>query len=126
MHIGVCCAWTFLTPRFWPAPQQDGTRTSRRSLDGACWYSRRVMPTCKSPMSPGASARFPAAPDGFTVYVLGDIHGRLDLLLEVQRRVDEDKAKFARGRIVEVYLGDYIDRGPDPAGVVSQLIDRAR
>jgi len=74
----------------------------------------------------GAPARYPPAPDGFTVYVVGDIHGRLDSLLEVQRQIDEDKARLVRGRAVEVYLGDYIDRGPDPAGVVSRLIDRAR
>jgi serine/threonine protein phosphatase 1 len=60
------------------------------------------------------------------VYVVGDIHGRPDLLLNVQRRIDEDKTRFAHGRVVELYLGDYIDRGPDPAGVVGRLIDRAR
>src|SRR5215510_10940719 len=85
-----------------------------------------VMRTLKFSKPQGAPARYPPAPDGFTVYVVGDIHGRLDLLLEVQRRIDEDKARLVRGRAVEVYLGDYIDRGPDPAGVVSRLIDRAR
>jgi len=73
-----------------------------------------------------APVGYPPAPAGFTVYIVGDIHGRLDLLLDVQRRIDEDKARLVRGRAVEVYLGDYIDRGPDPAGVVSRLIDRAR
>src|SRR5262245_61622599 len=73
-----------------------------------------------------APVRYPPAPDGFTIYVVGDIHGRLDLLLDVQRRIDEDKARSVRGRVVEVYLGDYIDRGPDPAGVISRLIDRTR
>ena len=85
-----------------------------------------VMRTLNFTKPQGAPARYPPAPDGFTVYVVGDIHGRLDLLLDVQRRIDEDKARFVRGSVVEVYLGDYIDRGPDPAGVVSQLIDRAR
>ena len=70
--------------------------------------------------------RYPPAPDGFTIYLVGDIHGRLDLLLDVQRRIDEDKTRCVRGRVVEVYLGDYIDRGADPAGVISRLIDRAR
>ena len=73
-----------------------------------------------------APVRYPPAPDGFTVYAVGDIHGRLDLLLGVQRRIDVDKARLIRGRAVEVYLGDYIDRGPDPAGVVSRLIDRSQ
>jgi len=74
----------------------------------------------------GAPVRYPPAPDGFTIYLVGDIHGRLDLLLDVQRRIDEDKTRCVRGRVVEVYLGDYIDRGADPAGVISRLIDRAR
>lgn len=70
--------------------------------------------------------RYPPAPDGYTLYVIGDIHGRLDLLLDVQRRIDEDKARSGAGHTAEIYLGDYIDRGPESAGVVSRLIARAR
>jgi diadenosine tetraphosphatase ApaH/serine/threonine PP2A family protein phosphatase len=69
---------------------------------------------------------YPPAPDGYTLYVIGDIHGRLDLLLDVQRRIDEDKARLRAGRTAEIYLGDYIDRGSESAGVVSCLIGRAR
>jgi serine/threonine protein phosphatase 1 len=68
---------------------------------------------------------YPPAPEGFTLYLVGDIHGRLDLLLDVQRRIDEDKARCP-GHTAEIYLGDYIDRGPESAGVVSQLIARSR
>ena len=73
-----------------------------------------------------AERGYPPAPEGFTVYVVGDIHGRLDLLAGVQRRIDEDKARTRSQRTVEIYLGDYIDRGPDSAGVVSELIERGR
>jgi serine/threonine protein phosphatase 1 len=69
--------------------------------------------------------RYPPAPDGFTVYVVGDIHGRLDLLVDMQRRIDVDKSRSASEHTAEIYLGDYIDRGPDSAGVVSRLIARA-
>ncbi len=69
--------------------------------------------------------RFPPAPDGLTAYVIGDIHGRLDLLVEVHRLIDEDKARSGIESPVEVYLGDYVDRGPQSAGVVSTLIERA-
>jgi serine/threonine protein phosphatase 1 len=72
------------------------------------------------------SARYPSAPDGFTIYVVGDVHGCLDLLVGIQRRIDEDKARSHSERAVEIYLGDYVDRGPDAAGVVSQLIARKR
>jgi serine/threonine protein phosphatase 1 len=70
--------------------------------------------------------RYPPAPDGFTIYVIGDIHGRLDLLLHVQRQIDADKSRFPAAQTTEIYLGDYIDRGPGSAGVVSRLIARAR
>ena len=74
----------------------------------------------------GASVRYPPAPDGRTIYAVGDIHGRLDLLEAAHRAIDEDKQKLGSTRVSEIYLGDYIDRGPNPAGVVSHLIQRAR
>jgi serine/threonine protein phosphatase 1 len=67
---------------------------------------------------------YPPAPEGFTLYAVGDIHGRLDLLKDVHRLIDQDKALRKPRQPVEVYLGDYIDRGPDSAGVVSRLIAR--
>lgn len=69
---------------------------------------------------------YPPGPEGFAIYVVGDIHGRLDLLVRVQQRIDDDRARSQPERTVEIYLGDYIDRGPDAAGVVSQLIARKR
>jgi serine/threonine protein phosphatase 1 len=71
-----------------------------------------------------APARYPPAPDGPTLYLVGDIHGRLDLLRDVHRQIDDDKARRG-GPAREIYLGDYIDRGPSSAGVVSHLLDRA-
>jgi serine/threonine protein phosphatase 1 len=54
------------------------------------------------------------------IYAIGDIHGRLDLL---------ERAIAAIGRDVEAHgpaaltvtLGDYVDRGPDPFGVIERL-----
>jgi serine/threonine protein phosphatase 1 len=74
----------------------------------------------------GAKVHYPPAPEGRTIYVVGDIHGRLDLLEKVHRQIDEDKKGVSPVLVTEVYLGDYIDRGPDPAGVVSRLIERGR
>lgn len=54
------------------------------------------------------------------LYVVGDVHGRLDLADELQRQIDEDAAQFG-GKPHVVYLGDLIDRGPASA----QLLDRA-
>ena len=69
---------------------------------------------------------YPPAPHGWTVYVIGDIHGRLDLLKEVHRGIDADKGRAHPDGTFEVYLGDYIDRGPQSADVLSALIARSR
>lgn len=56
-------------------------------------------------------------------YAVGDIHGRLDLLDLINRRVEDDLAKRPCPRHVRIFLGDYIDRGPDSRGVIDRLIE---
>lgn len=51
-------------------------------------------------------------------YAVGDIHGCLDLLLPLLQGI-EDHAAGRPHRLV--FLGDYIDRGPDSAGVIRTL-----
>jgi serine/threonine protein phosphatase 1 len=68
---------------------------------------------------------YPPAPDGWTIYAIGDIHGRVDLLRDVHRGIDADRRNVDPTRTVEVYLGDYIDRGPQSKEVISELIVRA-
>jgi serine/threonine protein phosphatase 1 len=69
---------------------------------------------------------YPPAPRGEVVYIIGDIHGRLDCLLLVHALIDEDSQRYAhKARIREIYLGDMIDRGPQSAGVLEALITRA-
>ena len=54
-------------------------------------------------------------------YAVGDIHGRLDLLERLLDLIQIDR----NGRDAEiVFLGDYIDRGADSAGVVEALATR--
>jgi serine/threonine protein phosphatase 1 len=62
-------------------------------------------------------------PDGVRVYAIGDIHGRSDLLDRQHALIEAD---FAANRIPVVhlvYLGDYVDRGPDSRGVIERLAD---
>ena len=65
----------------------------------------------------------PKIPDGTFVYVIGDIHGCLDLLVNIHDQIAADAARQPPGvKRQVVYLGDYIDRGPDSRGVVDLLI----
>ena len=58
------------------------------------------------------------------VYAVGDVHGRLDLLLELEALIAHDIARSAWRAPVVCYLGDYIDRGPQSAAVID-LLSRA-
>jgi predicted MPP superfamily phosphohydrolase len=60
-------------------------------------------------------------PDGTRVYCIGDIHGRDDLLREMAERVGADLKTRSFDHAVTVFLGDYIDRGPDSKSVVERL-----
>ena len=69
---------------------------------------------------------YPPAPEGTVLYALGDIHGRSDCLAHAHTVIDRDVAKRGVGdRAVEVYVGDYVDRGPDAKGVIDRLISRS-
>ncbi|MFD1342642.1 metallophosphoesterase family protein [Litorisediminicola beolgyonensis] len=52
------------------------------------------------------------------IFALGDIHGHLGELERVLALIDEDPAAGAP----VVFLGDYVDRGPDSRGVIERLI----
>ncbi len=67
---------------------------------------------------PGASL-----PEGWLVYAIGDIHGRADLLAELHGKIAADAAARPASRRLVVYLGDYVDRGPDSRDVVAMLLD---
>ena len=70
--------------------------------------------------------RYPAMPDGETLYVIGDIHGRLDCLRTAHEVIDRDRCRHLSGSSTEIYLGDYVDRGPDSKGVIDRLLERRR
>lgn len=59
----------------------------------------------------------PLIPDRL-LYAVGDIHGRADLLELMLEAIAAD-AGTAEGDLV--FLGDYIDRGPDSAAVLERL-----
>lgn len=60
-------------------------------------------------------------PSGHRAYVIGDVHGRLDLLERLLEQIESDDSGRDRTKTVVVFLGDLIDRGPESAGVVERL-----
>ncbi|MDE8652649.1 metallophosphoesterase family protein [Novosphingobium album (ex Liu et al. 2023)] len=67
-----------------------------------------------------------AIPPGERVYAIGDIHGRLDLLVEIGRAIDRDDARRGPADTTVIFLGDLIDRGPESATVVAAAREWAR
>ena len=68
----------------------------------------------------------PRVPEGVRVYAIGDIHGRADLLAEKLERVDADRRTHPIRVSIEVFLGDYVDRGPDSRTVLDLLLTRKK
>lgn len=65
----------------------------------------------------------PKVPAGRLVYAIGDIHGRADLLDRLLRDIELDAAAIhGVARRTLVFVGDYVDRGPDSRGVVDRLL----
>jgi serine/threonine protein phosphatase 1 len=61
-------------------------------------------------------------PPGERVYAIGDVHGCIDKLQDMHHRIASDLAKRPVAHATVVHLGDYIDRGPDSAAVIEELL----
>jgi len=87
-----------------------------------------AIPTFGGPREVAASPeaiRFMRAPGwlsrGRRVYAIGDIHGCRDKLMTLHASIATDLLQRPTGSAVLVHLGDYINQGPDSAGVVALL-----
>lgn len=63
----------------------------------------------------------PGHSENAPLYVIGDIHGRLDLLDRLIEAIYRDAGGRGAGSLT-VTVGDYIDRGPDSRGVIGRLM----
>jgi serine/threonine protein phosphatase 1 len=61
-------------------------------------------------------------PAGERVYAIGDIHGCLTELEHLHQAIAKDLAAHPVRRATLVHLGDYIDRGPSSAAVLTRLM----
>lgn len=62
--------------------------------------------------------------DATRFYAVGDIHGRLDLLQRLEALIRADVARHPVQQSTLIFLGDYIDRGPDSSRVIAHFLDR--
>jgi serine/threonine protein phosphatase 1 len=71
--------------------------------------------------------RKPRLPDGVRIYAMSDIHGCVDLLNHMFTVIDANLAVVKPSvRAIHVFLGDYVDRGPDSRRTLDLLIQRGR
>jgi serine/threonine protein phosphatase 1 len=63
----------------------------------------------------------PDTEDNRRFYVIGDIHGRSDLLNRIVDAIRRDIEDKPATESLTVTLGDYVDRGPDSRGVLDRL-----
>ncbi len=64
----------------------------------------------------------PSVPEGMRVYAVGDIHGRRDLLDALLDQIGKDTGGTAEREMI-VFVGDYIDRGPQSREVIDRLLE---
>jgi serine/threonine protein phosphatase 1 len=70
--------------------------------------------------------RLRSLPTGLRIYAIGDIHGRLDLLSRLLERIEEDLAARPASQPLSVFLGDYVDRGPESRQTIDRLVGYAK
>jgi serine/threonine protein phosphatase 1 len=63
----------------------------------------------------------PAGARGYRAYVIGDVHGRLDLLEELLAKIHAELQHRPAPKTLLVFVGDLIDRGPSSAQVIERL-----
>lgn len=78
------------------------------------------MWTSRLAAKPPGRARLP---DDVRIYAVGDIHGTADALKKLLAQIEMDDTQYPVHRSVVVFLGDYVDRGPDTRQVLDLLLE---
>lgn len=84
-------------------------------------FLQTLLGRSKLRTAPGR-ARAVLGDDWPVVYAIGDVHGCLDLLEALEEQIVSDAKRYGEVRKAIIMLGDLIDRGPDPAGVVDHVM----
>lgn len=84
-------------------------------------FQRRVV---EPPARPQLAGRPAAVPTGTRLYAIGDVHGRLDLLGQMEELIRADFAAATRPvQPFLVLLGDFVDRGFESRQVLDHLLE---
>jgi serine/threonine protein phosphatase 1 len=84
------------------------------------------MAHCMNGKSNSSTQSFPRPrlPEGVRIYAIGDVHGRANLLTQIFELIDADLEHFPPSRNLQVFLGDYVDRGTESRAVIDLLLER--
>lgn len=93
--------------------------TARR-VNMICPHMANAQPAGQPATTP-ESAALPRVPANRRIYAIGDVHGRADLLVQLHEQIARDGARGGADQHAIVYLGDYVDRGPDSSRVLDIL-----
>ena len=64
-----------------------------------------------------------ALPIDTRIYAIGDIHGKINLLTQLIRKIKEDANIRPIRKVLTVFMGDYIDRGLESKSVIESIIN---
>lgn len=107
------------------APQSGPAPLAKRPTRAHLTDMLRPLRSLLRRQRPAAPAVAPAWPDlphpDTTSYVVGDLHGRSDLLELMLELIDGHIGGTGSVDPKLVFVGDYIDHGPDSAGVVARM-----
>jgi serine/threonine protein phosphatase 1 len=80
-----------------------------------------ILSRLKSAIAKLQTTVLPVVPEGCRIYAVGDIHGRYDLLKLLSSGIDQDMEQNPIPSAIEIYLGDFVDRGPESSEVIDWL-----
>lgn len=114
-------------------PPSAEVRTADAGMTPAFPPETTIVSVARAPLPVqgfGGSAKFAENADRGAsrrrIYAIGDIHGHLDLLLAMLELIATDLDRHPSPDVLLVFLGDYIDRGPNSRAVISLLSGHTR
>lgn len=94
--------------------------SSKLKLWPSVFASKKVL---KLKTKTEVRSSLPSGPENECAYIIGDVHGCLSELLDLIEVIKIDSYRSDKVKNTHiVFLGDYIDRGPDSKGVLDFLV----